>query len=90
MGSNTKAKGKTRPAEDHVQDENTSSSDASVPQSQETDYSYSAPMDTWMLKYDVNENGVGHILLPPSLSILLQSDRISIEPFAGGLLIRSM
>ncbi len=43
-----------------------------------------------LLKFEVNEKGVGRILLPPSLSALLQSDRISISPFAGGLFIRSV
>jgi hypothetical protein len=46
--------------------------------------------DLWMLKYDINENGIGKILLPPSLSILLQSDQVSISPTAGGLFIRSI
>jgi hypothetical protein len=31
-------------------------------------------MDEWVVKYEVNEKGIGRILLPPSLSILLQSD----------------
>jgi len=42
------------------------------------------------VKYEVNEKGIGRILLPPSLSILLQSDRVSILPYAGGLFIRSV
>jgi hypothetical protein len=46
--------------------------------------------DLWMLKYDINEKGIGKIILPPSLSILLQSDRVSISPSAGGLFIRSI
>lgn len=46
--------------------------------------------DEWLLKYEVNEKGVGRILLPPSLSILLQSDRVYITPSAGGLFIRSV
>ena len=46
--------------------------------------------DLWMLKYDINENGIGKILLPPSLSTLLQSDRVSISPSSGGLFIRSI
>jgi hypothetical protein len=46
--------------------------------------------DEWVVKYEVNEKGVGRILLPPSLSILLQSDRVSILPHAGGLFIRSV
>ena len=45
--------------------------------------------DQWMMKYDINEIGIGKILLPPSLSILLQSDRVWISPSAGGLFIRS-
>jgi hypothetical protein len=48
------------------------------------------PKDEWLLKYEVNDRGVGRILLPPSLSILLQSDRVSITPSAGGLFIRSV
>ncbi len=46
--------------------------------------------DMWMLRYDINEKGIGKILLPPSLSLLLQSDRVSISPAAGGLFIRSI
>jgi hypothetical protein len=46
--------------------------------------------DLWMLKYGINEKGIGKILLPPSLSILLQSDQVSIMPSAGGLFIRSI
>ncbi|MFB3766191.1 MAG: hypothetical protein ACE14P_13225 [Methanotrichaceae archaeon] len=48
------------------------------------------PKDEWLLKYEVNDKGVGRLLLPPSLSILLQSDRVSIRPSAGGLFIRSV
>jgi len=60
-----------------------------TPTQSESDYIYSAPKDMWLLTYEVNDNGVGQILLPPSLSVLLQSDRVTISPFAGGLLIRS-
>ena len=42
------------------------------------------------LKYEVDEKGIGQLLLPPSLSLLLQSDRVSISPSAGGLFIRSV
>lgn len=49
-----------------------------------------SPKDEWLLKYEVNDKGVGRILLPPSLSVLLQSDRVSITPSAGGLFIRSV
>ena len=44
----------------------------------------------YTLKYNINENGIGQILLPPSLSILLQSDRVCISPSAGGLFIKSV
>jgi hypothetical protein len=43
-----------------------------------------------MLKYEVDERGIGQLLIPPSLSSLLQSDRVSISPAAGGLFIRSV
>lgn len=46
--------------------------------------------DEWLINYEVNEKGIGRILLPPTLSILLQSDRVSIVPSAGGLFIRSV
>jgi hypothetical protein len=46
--------------------------------------------DERVVKYEVNEKGIGRILLPPSLSILLQSDRVSILPHAGGLFIQSV
>jgi hypothetical protein len=42
------------------------------------------------LRYEINDKGVGKILLPPSLSTLLQSERVSISPSAGGLFIRSI
>lgn len=44
----------------------------------------------YTLRYDINDKGIGKILLPPSLSTLLQSDRVSISPAAGGLFIRSL
>ncbi len=43
----------------------------------------------FLLKYDINEKGIGHISLPPSLSMVLQSDLIYISPSGGGLFIRS-
>ena len=46
--------------------------------------------DEWLLKFEVNDKGVGRLLLPPSLSVLLQSDRVSIMPTSGGLFIRSV
>jgi hypothetical protein len=46
--------------------------------------------EEWLLNFEVNERGIGHILLPPTLSALLQSNRICIVPSAGGLYIRSV
>jgi len=45
---------------------------------------------SFMLKYKINDEGIGHICLPPSLSMLLQSDQICVMPSAGGLFIRSL
>jgi len=56
----------------------------------EDDFLQHGLRNEWVVKYEVNEKGVGRILLPPSLSILLQSDRVSILPHAGGLFIRSV
>lgn len=44
----------------------------------------------YTLSYNINEKGIGQILLPPSLSTLLQSDRVCIYPSAGGLFIKSL
>jgi hypothetical protein len=46
--------------------------------------------ELYTLRYDINDRGIGKILLPPSLSTLLQSDRVTISPAAGGLFIRSL
>ena len=46
--------------------------------------------DEWMLKFDVNEKGIGRILLPPGLTVFLQSDRVCIMPMGGGLFIKSV
>ena len=46
--------------------------------------------ELYTLRYDINEKGIGKILLPPSLSTLLQSDRVCISPAAGGLFIKSI
>jgi hypothetical protein len=46
--------------------------------------------DEWQLKFEVNENGVGRILLPPGLTIFLQSDRVCVMPMGGGLFIKSV
>lgn len=44
----------------------------------------------FLLKYKVNDKGIGQISLPPSLSMVLQSNRICISPSSGGLFIRSI
>jgi hypothetical protein len=46
--------------------------------------------EEWLLKFEMNEKGVGRILLPPSLTIFLQSDRICIMPMGGGLFVKSV
>jgi len=46
--------------------------------------------ELYTLRYDINDRGIGQILLPPSLSTLLQSDRVRISPAAGGLFIKSV
>jgi hypothetical protein len=46
--------------------------------------------EEWLLKFEMNESGVGRILLPPSLTVLLQSDRICIMPMGGGLFVKSV
>lgn len=56
----------------------------------ETVYCDYSTKGIFTLKYEVNEKGIGQLLLPPSLSLLLQSDRVSISPSAGGLFIRSV
>jgi hypothetical protein len=46
--------------------------------------------DEWLLNFELNERGVGRILLPPGLAIFLQSDRVCIMPMGGGLFIKSV
>lgn len=52
--------------------------------------SFSNGHEEWLLKFDMNEKGVGRILLPPSLSVFLQSDHISVMPMGGGLFVKSV
>jgi hypothetical protein len=89
MRLNTKMKSRKRPSDNYAQDAKASDEDMDA-KAQDPGHLYSIPMDELLLKFEVNEKGVGHILLPPRLSVLLQSDRISIAPFAGGLFIRSV
>lgn len=46
--------------------------------------------DEWLVNFDVNERGIGRILLPPGLAVFLQSDRLCIMPMGGGLFIKSV
>ena len=46
--------------------------------------------DAFQMKYKVDNKGIGHIYLPPSLSMILQSDQIRISPSVGGLFIQSI
>jgi hypothetical protein len=46
--------------------------------------------DLYTLRYNINEKGIGQLLLPPSLSILLQSERVRVSPTAGGIFIKSI
>lgn len=46
--------------------------------------------DEWLIKFEVNEKGIGRILLPPGLTIFLQSDRVCVMPMGGGLFIKSL
>jgi hypothetical protein len=51
---------------------------------------YDDTSGAFLLKYNISDEGIGHISLPPSLSMVLQSDRICISPSGGGLFIRSV
>ncbi|MFB3764659.1 MAG: hypothetical protein ACE14P_05360 [Methanotrichaceae archaeon] len=51
---------------------------------------YDNTSGAFLLKYTINDKGIGQISLPPSLSMVLQSDRICISPSGGGLFIRSI
>lgn len=51
---------------------------------------YDDILGAFMMKYNVDDKGIGHIYLPPSLSMILQSDRICVSPSSGGLFIQSI
>ena len=89
MRSNDGVKRKTKSAKKTAQ----AISDSSLDQDMyalENEGEYIDSRGVLMLKYEVNERGIGQLLIPPSLSLLLQSDRVSISPTAGGLFIRSV
>jgi hypothetical protein len=51
---------------------------------------YDPSRDEWMLSFQVNDEGIGNILLPPDLSSLLQSETVTVSPLSGGIFIRSI
>ncbi len=55
-----------------------------------TNMLYDPSRDEWMLRFQIDDEGVGNILLPPDLSILLQSETVSVSPLSGGIFIRSI
>jgi len=89
MRSNDKVKVKRKYAKGSASGIVASQIDTKV-SGEEQEYFDYGPRDIFTLKYEVNDKGVGQLLLPPSLSLLLQSDRVSISPSAGGLFIRSI
>jgi len=89
MRLNSKEKSKERPAAVSAPGNNALDQKKRVADHERGDQLL-GPKDEWLLKYEVNDKGVGRILLPPSLSILLQSDRVFITPSAGGIFIRSI
>ena len=95
MGSNEKVKGKRKRVKMPASEIEASEMDVegNGDKQEHIDYVQSieySQRDTFTLKYEVNDKGIGQLLLPPSLSLLLQSDRVSISPSAGGLFIRSI
>lgn len=89
MRSNEKVKGKRKSAKRSASGILASEIDAKGTGDEQDYFDYN-PRDIFTLKYEVNDKGIGQLLLPPSLSLLLQSDRVSISPSAGGLFIRSI
>jgi len=85
MRSNDNLKGKKNPAKRQARRVNTPKQEIT-----ETEELYDNISGAFLLKYKINDKGIGHISLPPSLSMVLQSDQIYISPFGGGLFIRSV
>ena len=54
-----------------------------------TNMLYNPSRDEWMLSFQVDNEGIGNILLPPDLSSLLQSETVTVSPLSGGIFIRS-
>jgi len=88
MKSNNGVKRKTKSAKKTAQAISDSSLNRDINVENEEEYIDSKGIMT--LRYEVDERGIGQLLIPPSLSLLLQSDRVSISPSAGGLFIRSV
>ena len=89
MRSNNGVKRKTKSAKKTAQAISDSSSDRDM-NALENEEEYIDSRGIMTLRYEVDERGIGQLLIPPSLSLLLQSDRVSISPSAGGLFIRSV
>lgn len=85
MRSNDNLKRRKSTAKRQAQSEKAPKQEAS-----EAEELYDDISGSFLLNYKINDKGIGHISLPPSLSMLLQSDQIYISPFGGGLYIRSV
>lgn len=89
MRSNNGVKRKTKSAKNTAQAISDSSLNRDI-NALENEAEYIDSKGIMTLRYEVDERGIGQLLIPPSLSLLLQSDRVSISPSAGGLFIRSV
>ncbi len=85
MRSNDNLRGKKSATEKQAQ-----SAKAEKQEISEAEELYDDISGAFLVRYNINDKGVGHISLPPSLSMVLQSDRIYVSPSSGGLFIRSM
>jgi len=85
MRSNDNLKEKKKPAKRPAR-----SAKAPKKEISEAEELYDDVSGAFLLKYSINDKGIGHISLPPSLSMVLQSDQIYISPSGGGLFIRSI
>ncbi len=85
MGSNDNLKRKKNTAKRQAQ-----SVKAPEQEISEAEELYDDISGAFLVKYKINDKGIGHICLPPSLSMVLQSDQIYISPSGGGLFIRSV
>ncbi len=80
-------RGKKSTAESQAQSQSAKVEEREISEAEEL---YDDISGAFLLRYNINDKGIGHISLPPSLSTVLQSDRICISPSGGGLFIRSV